>query len=183
MKPVSTGSEDGSRPGSAEPATLTLSTFLPYRLNVMAALVSEGLARSYAERFGLGVPEWRVLATVAEFGSITAKAIGSHAHMGKVKVSRAASVLEARGLISRAPNAADLREAFLVLTPVGRKTYGEIAPLALDYVADLTAVFSRQELAGLDRLIDKLVHRAGEMTASAAPPRDAHEEKNASNGV
>ena len=150
-------------PVLAEPEALTLATFLPYRLNVLATVVSDGLARTYAERFGIGIPEWRVLATVGEFRRMTAKAIGLHAHMGKVKVSRAAASLEARGLIRRMPNADDLREAFLGLTPEGDRLYGEIAPLALSYVADLKAGLTAEEEALLDGLIDKLLRRADAM--------------------
>lgn len=139
---------------------LRLSTFLPYRLSVMAAVASEGLARIYERRFGLGVPEWRVLATVAEFESITAKAIGLHAHMGKVKVSRAAAALETRGLISRIPNKEDLREAFLVLAPAGRQVFEEIRSPALAYVARLTEGFTKEELALLDGFIDRLLDSA-----------------------
>ncbi|GJD98313.1 hypothetical protein GMJLKIPL_0220 [Methylobacterium isbiliense] len=144
-------------------ATLTLAGFLPYRLNVAAAAVSEGLARLYATRFRLGIPEWRVLATVGEFRSMTATAIGLHAHMGKVKVSRAAAALEGRGLIRREPNPQDLREAFLVLTPDGEAVYREIVPLALAYARSLTADFRPGEEATLNRLIDVLLRRAGEM--------------------
>lgn len=158
---------------SADPrpaeARLTLATFLPYRLSVMSAVVSEGLARLYSERFGIAIPEWRVLATVGEFRSVTAKAVGLHAHMGKVKVSRAAASLEARGLIRRVPNPEDLREAFLALTPGGEAVYGEIAPLALSYAGRLTETLSIAERAALDRLIDVLLRRAGEMNGPGLP--------------
>ncbi|WP_407531074.1 MarR family winged helix-turn-helix transcriptional regulator [Methylobacterium oryzisoli] len=159
MKPKSSA---GSAPSDV---TLTLASFLPYRLNVAAAAVSEGLARLYATRFGIGIPEWRVLATVGEFRSMTATAtaIGLHAHMGKVKVSRAAAALEARELIRREPNPEDLREAFLVLTPAGEAVYAEIVPLALDYARRLTAEFRPDEEAMLNRLIDRLLRRASEM--------------------
>ena len=153
------------RASAAGGSALKLSAFLPYRLSVMSAVVSEGLARSYSERFGISTPEWRVLATVGEFRSITAKALGHHAHMNKVKVSRAATSLERRGLIRRLPNPEDLREAFLVLTPEGDRVYGEVAPLALAYVETLTAGLSAPDRAHLDRLIDALLHRAGEMGA------------------
>lgn len=158
------GEPRAHRPGR----TLTLSTFLPYRLSVASAVVSDGLARLYTERFGIGIPEWRVLATVGEFRSTTAKAIGAHAHMGKVKVSRAVASLEARGLIRRIPNADDLREAFLVLTPAGEATYGEIAPLALDYADALAAALTADERAALAGILDKLVHRAGSMARDSA---------------
>ena len=83
--------------------------------------------------------------------------------MSKVKVSRAAASLEARGLISRSPNAEDMREAFLVLTPAGRAVFDEIVPLALDYVARLTAPFSAEDLARLDDLLDRLLDSAAAM--------------------
>ncbi|MGE0283617.1 MAG: MarR family winged helix-turn-helix transcriptional regulator [Rhizobiaceae bacterium] len=142
---------------------MRLNEFLPYRLSVLAALVSEGLARSYSEQFGIGVPEWRVMATIGEFRSITAKAIGAHAHMGKVKVSRAAAALEGRGLIQRTQNADDMREAFLVLTPAGDDMYRHIVPMALGYAATLRGSLSHEEATTLERLIDKLMARAGEM--------------------
>lgn len=153
----------------AAASPLTLATFLPYRLSVMSAVVSEGLARLYSERFGIAIPEWRVLATVGEFRSVTAKAIGLQAHMGKVKVSRAAASLESRGLIRRVPNPDDLREAFLALTPGGEAVYGEIAPLALAYVGRLTDALSAADRATLDRLIDALLRRAGEMNGPGLP--------------
>src|SRR5712692_3377659 len=52
-------------------APLKLEEFLPYRLNVVASLVSQALSRIYAERYGIGVPEWRVLVTLGQYGLMT----------------------------------------------------------------------------------------------------------------
>lgn len=171
MESMSTARAPERRGRTRAGAGLTLATFLPYRLNVLAAVVSEGLARSYSARFGIGIPEWRVLATVAEFGSITAKAIGLHAHMSKVKVSRAAASLAERGLLHRSANEADLREAFLALTPAGRDLFARIEPLALAYADDLTATLSPDDLAALDRLIEALTRRSGAARALDQAPR------------
>ena len=38
-------------------APLKLEQFLPYRLNVLASVVSLALSRIYAERYNIGVPE------------------------------------------------------------------------------------------------------------------------------
>ena len=132
-------------------------------------MVSEQLARTYSERFGISVPEWRVLATIGEFHSITAKAIGAHAHMGKVKVSRAASSLE----ISR-PHRAPAepgRHARGVSGPDagGEDLYARIVPLALAYAERLRKGFSGGEADMLDRLIHKLMLRVGEMTKRRDP--------------
>ena len=110
--------------GRGDNAPLKLEQFLPYRLNVVASLVSQALSRIYADRYGIGVPEWRVLVTLGQFGMMTGKAIGAHSHMHKTKVSRAVAQLEKRKLVMRRANRADLREAFLALTPAGLVVVG-----------------------------------------------------------
>jgi MarR family len=107
-------------PDAAERVALKLEEFLPYRLNVCSSLVSHALSRIYADRYKIGVPEWRVLVTLGQFGAMTAKTIGDHSHMHKTKVSRAVALLERRKLVTRRANRADLREAFLSLTAAGR---------------------------------------------------------------
>jgi DNA-binding MarR family transcriptional regulator len=134
---------------------LKLEAFLPYRLNVAAAALSEGLSKVYGERFGLDIPGWRVLATLAERPESTATFVGQHSRMHKTKVSRAVASLIARGLVQRTENAADRREANLSLTPAGKAMFAEIAPLALAYEAEalagLTAEERRLLLAALSR--------------------------------
>ena len=95
---------------AAEQAPLKLEQFLPYRLNVVASLVSQALSRVYARRYRIGVPEWRVLVTLGQYGVMTGKAIGAHTHMHKTKVSRAVALLEKRKLVARRTNRADMRE-------------------------------------------------------------------------
>ena len=90
---------------TADHVALKLEEFLPYRLNVCASLVSHALSRIYADRYRIGVPEWRVLVTLGQFGAMTAKAIGAHSHMHKTKVSRAVALLERRKLSLAAPTA------------------------------------------------------------------------------
>ena len=130
-----TGRRRGRTPrrGRSDDAPLKLEQFLPYRLNVVASLVSQALSRIYADRYGIGVPEWRVLVTLGQYGMMTGKAIGAHSHMHKTKVSRAVALLEKRKLVARRANRADLREAFLALTPAGRAMYDDLAPIALDF--------------------------------------------------
>ena len=42
--------------GRGDNAPLNLEQVLPYRINVVASLVSQALSRIYAERCGIGVP-------------------------------------------------------------------------------------------------------------------------------
>ena len=155
-------------PGNPDQAVLKLEEFLPYRLNVCANLVSQALASVYGERYKFGLPEWRVLVTLDEFGMMTAKAIGNHSHMHKTKVSRAVALLERRKLVARKANRADLREAFLSLTPAGREIYNELAPAALVFVRQLMETVDPADRAALDRAVTKLIERSKQLSLGVA---------------
>ena len=168
--------EDEVKAQGAKPheAPLKLETFLPYRLNVVASLVSQALSRIYSERYGIGVPEWRVLVTLGQYGTMTGKAVGAHSHMHKTKVSRAVALLEKRKLVARRLNRADMREAFLSLTPTGRAVYEELAPIALDFTKHLTEAIAPADRAAFDRAIDNLTRKSA--TLAPAAPKDENDE-------
>lgn len=153
---------------AADHASLRLETFLPYRLNVCSALVTQALSRIYAERYHMSVPEWRVLVTLGEVGPMTAKAIGLHSHMHKTKVSRAVAMLERRRLVTRKENRADRREAFLSLTPTGRTVYEELTPAALAFVAELLGSVPEGERVVFDRTLTKLIERSKQLSVGVA---------------
>lgn len=112
---------------------LELDAFLPYRLTVLANTVSRALARLYQQRFGLSIPEWRVIANLGSTSGLTALQIVERSAMDKVAVSRAVARLSARGLIEANGDAEDRRRRRLSLTAAGTAIYEEIVPLALGY--------------------------------------------------
>ena len=152
------------RTGAPDEAPLKLEQFLPYRLNVVAALTSQALSRTYAERYGIGVPEWRVLVTLGQYGVMTGKAIGTHTHMHKTKVSRAVALLEKRKLLGRRANRADKRELLLSLTPAGRAIYQDLAPVAAAFARRLIEAIDPADRAAFDRALDALSERATKLT-------------------
>ena len=160
--------DSAQRAPDAGASALKLDEFLPYRLNVCSSLVTQALSRIYAARYKIGVPEWRVLVTLGEFGMMTAKAIGLHSHMHKTKVSRAVALLERRKLVSRKANRDDLREAFLSLTPAGRDVYDELAPAALEFVRQLMETVDPADRAALDRVLSKLIERSAQLSVGVA---------------
>jgi DNA-binding MarR family transcriptional regulator len=155
-------------------APLKLEQFLPYQLNLVAALVSEALSRVYAARYRLGIAEWRVLVTLGQFGVMTGKAIGAHTHMHKTKVSRAVAVLEKRKLIARRANRADMRESFLSLTPAGRATYDELAPHALGFARRLTELLSPADRAAFHRALQQITDRSAQLVAETIAQNGRH---------
>src|SRR4029077_13050264 len=140
----------------------------PEGLHGWGSLVSQALSGIYADRYGIGVPEWRVLVTLGQFGMMTGKAIGSHSHMHKTKVSRAVAMLEERKLVTRRANRADLREAFLALTPAGRAMYDDLAPVALDFADRLSESVDSADRAAFERAVDRLIEHSAKLAAEFA---------------
>lgn len=147
--------------GEGEPTSraFRLRGFLPHQLNVLANRTSEGFSAIYSARYGLSVPEWRILATLGEAVSARAKDIEGTRHMHKTVVSRAVATLRERGLVEAQPNEKDKRESFLALTEEGRRLYEEIVPLGLAYEDEFLAVIDTDERAVLERIMAKLMVR------------------------
>lgn len=139
---------------------LELENFLPYRLSVLAQLVSESLHDLYAEPFGLTVTQWRVMAALGRFAPLTASEVGQRIVMDKVAVSRAVAGLMERGLIERATDRQDRRRASLRLSARGRAMHGRIVPLALGYQERLYKSFDADERRSFDALTERLFTQA-----------------------
>lgn len=125
---------------------LQLDRFLPYRLSITSNLVSDRIARTYEALFGLTIPEWRLIAVIAEAGAITQAEIGERTRMDKVTVSRAAIALVGRSLLTRTPHREDRRSHLLSLTPEGNALYEAVSPKALAMEAELFGRFTAAEL-------------------------------------
>ena len=139
---------------------LTLAEFLPYQLSITSNAVSDLIARAYRGRFALKIPEWRLMAVLGEQESATQRELVAATAMDKVTVNRASKALEERGLIGRAPNAADGRSHHLALTDTGRELYDQIVPMALSVEAEL---FASDEAKALEAMLKKLRARVAEL--------------------
>lgn len=153
--------ESPALPVDREP--LRLESFLPYRLSILSEVVSRALSRIYSDRFGIAIPEWRVVATIGQYGKVTARDVGAHSHMHKTKVSRAVAALEALGYVARTPNPDDMRESFLELTPKGEAMYRELVPQARAFSDALLATLPSAAVADLDELLSRLQEAARQL--------------------
>ena len=133
-----------------------LEEFLPYRLSVTANSVSRLFAKRYADEYGLSIPEWRVLAVVGRFGTASPSMVSEWAAMDKVKVSRAAATLVARGLLKQTQDPADGRARLLRLTRKGTTMHQGAIPLALQLEAQLAEGLTRAEWAALHKALVRL---------------------------
>lgn len=145
-----------SRPPETTTTGLKLDDYLPYRLSVASNAVSGLIARAYEDRFGLTIPQWRLICVLAEDLALSQGGIVARTGMDKVTVSRAAQGLLKRRLISRRDHQRDGRSHILALTQEGAHLHSEIAPLALAYEAALFAGLAPSEVALLKRLLSRL---------------------------
>lgn len=139
---------------------LILEDFLPYRLSILSNTISTMIAQIYEERFGLSIPEWRVIAILGRFPGLSAVEVAERTLMDKVAVSRAVNKLVKNGRIDREFADADRRRSILNLSEEGRRVHDEIAPLALKFERDLLQEISDDETERLRVIMDRLLARA-----------------------
>lgn len=125
---------------------LDLFKFTPFRLNRLAAEVSAELASEYQERYGLDIPEWRVLATLGFRGdACTAQYIAHCTRTHKSTISRAVAHLLKQQIVERVENEDDRREFALQLTRKGLALYEELIPRLLRKEQDILSCLSASE--------------------------------------
>lgn len=135
---------------------INLEEFLPYRLSVLSNTVSNAIAQGYKGRFGLSIPDWRVMAVLARFPGSSAQELVRWTGMDKVAVSRGVSRLLERGLVQRDVAAEDRRRSQLRLSDAGCEVYREIVPVAQDYESQLLAGFSAEKKQLLEEILKDL---------------------------
>ncbi len=102
------------------------------------------------------MPEWRLLAAVGRYGVLSPTVAGERTSMDKVKVSRAAASLIARGLMRQTQDPEDGRGRLLRLTRKGSTIYAGIGTTARDIDAALAPALTKAEWTTMHRALAKL---------------------------
>ena len=130
---------------------------MPFRLNRLAAEVSAELASEYRERYGLDIPEWRVLATLGfRDDACTAQYIAYCTRTHKSTISRAVAHLLEQQQIERVENQDDRRELALQLTGKGRALYEELIPRLLHKEQDILSCLTATERKDFANALGKI---------------------------
>ncbi|MET7242847.1 MarR family transcriptional regulator [Methylobacterium sp. EM32] len=145
---------------------LDLLGFMPFRLNRLATEFSNALAADYA-RFGIDIPEWRVLATLGMHDAPrSANYVVRCTRTHKSRISRAVGHLAELGFVERLESGDDRREIMLQLTPRGREVYEELLPLLRAREQALLSCLRPAQAGALDdilftleRSLDLVVHK------------------------
>ncbi len=139
---------------------LILEDFLPYRLSVVSHTISTTIAKVYEKRFGVSIPEWRVIAILGRFPGLSAVEVADRTMLDKVAVSRAVTKLIRNGRIDRQFADADRRRSILNLSEEGKQVHDEIAPLALEFEHDLLQGMSAEDYDTFNAVIERLLAKA-----------------------
>ncbi|WP_244223169.1 MarR family winged helix-turn-helix transcriptional regulator [Pseudoalteromonas lipolytica] len=141
-------------------ATFDLNSFLPYTLNNIATQMSEQFSELYQSQFDLTVPQWRIIANLAQYGQLSAKSLCDLAHMDKSTVSRAVKRLLERDIISAQSDPLDKRATLLSLTRDGSDMVEKIRSVALDWQAEMLKDINEHEyenfISTLNKVYDSL---------------------------
>src|SRR3979490_1739629 len=157
---MGTGSREEN--ASKKGARLDLFRFVPFRLNRLAAEGSAALSDGYQERYGLDIPEWRVLATLGfRNDACSAQYIAHCTRTHKSTISRAVTALMKRQLVERVENEDDRREFRLRMTKKGTALYEELIPRLLRREQEILACLSAQQRKDFARLLGKIENSLG----------------------
>ncbi len=138
-------------------ARLDLFKFVPFRLNRLAAEVSSALSSEYQARYGLDIPEWRVLATLGfRVEACSAQYIAHCTRTHKSTISRAVTALMTRQLVERVENKDDRREFALRMTRKGKALYEKLIPRLLRKEWEIMSCLTARERQDFARLLGKI---------------------------
>jgi DNA-binding MarR family transcriptional regulator len=142
---------------------LDLLSFVPFRLNRLATEFSNALAADYA-RFGIDIPEWRVMATLGMHdGPRSANYVVRCTRTHKSRISRAVGQLTELGFVEKLESDDDRREIMLQLTPKGREVYAELLPLLLAGEEKLLSCLSKEQVKAFGDILLNLEQSLGLM--------------------
>ena len=142
---------------------LILDQFLPYRLSRLQRTVSLTFSAEYDRKFGLSIPEWRVIAVLGRSPGLSAVEVAEQTFLDKVAVSRAVTKLIQAGRVDREFADADRRRSILNLSAKGREVHDGIAEHGLEFEKNLLEGLEPGEVEQLNVIMDKLLDRARQL--------------------
>ena len=142
---------------------LILNDFIAYRMANFASQVSDSCSQIYQQEFGLSIPEWRILARLAENGRMNAKDLVHITFMDKSKVSRTVKIMDEKGLLIKEKVPNDNRATFLSLSQQGNDLFQQLVPKALSWEDQLINCLTASEYRNFIQALEKLEQQANQM--------------------
>lgn len=155
-----------STPNRSPADKLALAEFIPNKLAVVANRLSQSIGSLFEQKYGIQIPEWRILMTLHSYGPLAPSEVVEHTSMDKGRVSRAQRRLVELGLVAAGNDPRDGRRLVLFLTRTGMHMCAAIIPEARQTEAWFLSVLPEQERRALDRALSRLLARSRELRSN-----------------
>ena len=142
---------------------IDLQDYFPFFLGTIANRWTATSSRIYFERFGVGVGEWRVLASIQALGQGSSQQIVGLISMDAAAVSRSVAKLEQDGFIAKVAGRFVGRTKPYELTEDGRDLYAALREVALAREDVLLGALGPEERQTLIALMRKVMSRIGDL--------------------
>ncbi len=139
-----------------------LARFLPYHINRTGVRLADAFGDELA-RYGLTVPMWRVLAALWHGGEQKAGDLMIASSIEQSTLSRLATAMEKRGLLTRRRSRSDARTVEVNLTAEGRRLTRELIPYALRNERIALRGFSDEETDILLKMLTRIYENAADL--------------------
>lgn len=139
--------------------SLDLDRYFPFFLGTIANRWTATSSRTYLERFGIGIGEWRVLASICALGRASSQEVVNLISMDAGAVSRSMARLRKDGLVKAVHGKFAGRTKPFELSGKGKELYATIRDVAAERENRLLADLTPDEREELLRLMRKIMPR------------------------
>jgi DNA-binding MarR family transcriptional regulator len=136
---------------------LDLTGYFPFYLGTLSNRWTTASSKTYLEKFGIGIADWRVLASVQAQGVANAQMIVNLIYMDAGAVSRSLTKLAAEGHVEPVPGKFAGRTKPFQLTSQGHELYAKLLKIALEREARLLAQLTEEERVQLLSMMRKIL--------------------------
>ena len=162
-------SNTGERP---DPSAWNQSDLLSYKLAILSRLFERGSEAQLARHYGFWLTDCRLLGHLLAKSPRTVRDLAEDMVMDKAPISRSASRLVEKGMLTREADPADGRSAVFNLTVEGRKLASTIMARARSGQARYLGLLTPEESWVMLDAVDKLLEFAKTRVPKEPEPRD-----------
>ena len=157
-KPATTARSAKVQPKTRSPRKLALDLdrHVPYFFTNISIRLSRGASRLYLKNFGIGITEWRVIASLVAIPHCGPTQICQAVGLDKSAVSRSLKMLEAGGYVRTSADPRDTRVQNVHLTKEGQGLHDKVIAVALERERILLSCLTEGEAEALISTLRKI---------------------------
>ena len=152
--------------------------FPAFYLMSLAGMAKQEIVRNHLEPWGLTMPEWRLLSTVAEASPVRFSRVAQITAMDKAQVSRALRTAQGKGLVESSVLPVDVAQAtgrpasagrvHVSITAAGREVFDKVMPAVQRHQLRLLELMTPEERRVVIRVARRLLTELTDAGSGAA---------------